>query len=158
MSLIIGEQISKEVSKSKSSLKQQLDNGNLIGKESEQPADCSNSPSSATIANQPMSKEDTENGSNLGVSGAVSGTEVKGGEPVFDVRQALAEQMGNFACVKTEDTIVGELVKNAVEEHLLLEYAFEMVLRNLLREPGAGTESSQSSQPPQTSIQQAKPS
>ena len=34
MSLIIGEQISKEVSKSKSSLKQLDDNGNLIGKES----------------------------------------------------------------------------------------------------------------------------
>ena len=105
-----------------------------------------------------MSKEDTENDSNLGVSGVVSGTEVKGGEPVFDVRQALAEQMGNFACVKTEDTIVGELVKNAVEEHLLLEYAFEMVLRNLLREPGTGTEPSPSSQPPQTSNQHAKPS
>lgn len=61
MSLIIGEQISKEVSKSKSSLKQLDDNGNLIGKESEQPADCSNSPSSAAIANLPMNKEDTEN-------------------------------------------------------------------------------------------------
>ena len=105
-----------------------------------------------------MKKDDTENDSNLGVSEINSGTEAKGGEPVFDARQALAEQMGNFACIKTEDTIVGELVKNAVEEHLLLEYAFEMVLRNLLREPGAGTESSPSPQPPQISNQQAKPS
>ena len=46
--------------------------------------------------------------------------------------------MGSFACIKTEDTIVGELVKNAVEEHLLLECTFELVLRNLLREPGSG--------------------
>ena len=57
------------------------------------------------------------------------------------MREALAEQMGNFACIKTEDTIVGELVKNVVEEHLLLEFAFEMVLRNLLRDPGAGARS-----------------
>ena len=130
----------------------------MIEKEIEKPADCSNSPSSARITSEPMNKEDTENDSNLGVSGVSSGTEAKRGEPALDVRQALAEQMGNFACVKTEDTIVGELVKNAVEEHLLLEYAFEMVLRNLLREPGAGTESSTSSQPHQTSSQQEKSS
>ena len=54
----------------------------------------------------------------------------------MDVREALADQMGDFACVKAEETIVGELIKNSIEEHLLMEFAFEMVLKTLLREPG----------------------
>ena len=48
--------------------------------------------------------------------------------------------MSNFACEKAEDTIVGELIKNTIEEHLLLEFAFEMMLKNLLREPGTQQE------------------
>ena len=50
--------------------------------------------------------------------------------------EAMASQMSDFACEKTEDTIVSELINNTVEEHLLLEFAFEMMLKNLLREPG----------------------
>ena len=65
---------------------------------------CSNSPSSATNIIQLIKKEDMENDSNLGVS------KVYAEKPVSDARQALAEQMGNFACIKTEDTVVGELV------------------------------------------------
>ena len=36
---------------------------------------------------------------------------------------------------KAENSIVGELIKNTIEEHLLMEYAFEMVLKSLLKEP-----------------------
>ena len=48
--------------------------------------------------------------------------------------------MSDFACEKAEDTIVAELIKNTIEEHLLLEFAFEMMLKNLLREPGTQQE------------------
>ena len=40
--------------------------------------------------------------------------------------------MGNFACIKAEDKIVDELIGNCIEEHLLLEFAFESVLKSLL--------------------------
>ena len=53
-----------------------------------------------------------------------------------DPRDVMAKQMCEFACSTTEDRMVGELIKNAVEEHLLMEFAFETVLKSLLREPG----------------------
>ena len=42
--------------------------------------------------------------------------------------------MGNFACIKAEDKIVDELIGNCIEEHLLIEFTFETVLKSLLRE------------------------
>ena len=44
----------------------------------------------------------------------------------------MAEQMSNFAIKATEDRLVGELINNAIEEKLLMEFAFEAVLKSLL--------------------------
>ena len=43
--------------------------------------------------------------------------------------------MTEYAVVETEKRLVSEFVDKAVEEHLLLEYAFESVLKSLLRDP-----------------------
>jgi len=52
-----------------------------------------------------------------------------------DVRETLAQKMGDFACSQVEESMIPELIKNAIEEHILLDFAFEMVLKSLLREP-----------------------
>jgi hypothetical protein len=52
-----------------------------------------------------------------------------------DPRDVMSEQMCEFACNTTEDRLMGELINNAVEEHLLVEFAFEAILKSLLREP-----------------------
>jgi len=47
----------------------------------------------------------------------------------------MAKQICEFACRSVEESLFGELIKNALEEHLLLEFTFEAVLKSLLREP-----------------------
>ena len=50
-------------------------------------------------------------------------------------KDLLANQMSDFACRSAEEKFIGELIKNAIDEHLLLEFTFEAVLKSLLREP-----------------------
>ena len=47
----------------------------------------------------------------------------------------MAKQICEFACRSVEESLFGELIKNALEEYLLLEFTFEAVLKSLLREP-----------------------
>ena len=49
------------------------------------------------------------------------------------------QYMTQYAVAETEKRLVNELVVKAVEEHLLLEYAFESVLKSLMREPSPKT-------------------
>jgi len=50
-------------------------------------------------------------------------------------KDLLANQMSEYACRIAEERFLGELIKNAIDEHLLLEFTFEAVLKSLLREP-----------------------
>ena len=61
---------------------------------------------------------------------------------IKDPREALALQMSDFACQKVEERLTGDLIRNSIEEHLLLEFAFESVLRSLLRDPPSSAASS----------------
>ena len=45
------------------------------------------------------------------------------------------QYMSQYAVAEAEKRLLNELVNKAVEEHLLLEYAFESVLKSLLRDP-----------------------
>ena len=44
--------------------------------------------------------------------------------------------MSDFAAKSVEGRVTSELIGNAIEEHLLLEFTFDTVLKSLLREPG----------------------
>lgn len=51
--------------------------------------------------------------------------------------------MGQFASQIVEDKLVDQMISNAVQEHLLVECAFEAILKSLLREPSTPTEDRQ---------------
>ena len=43
--------------------------------------------------------------------------------------------MTKYAVTEVEKRLTSDLVNKAVEEHLLLEFAFESVLKSILRDP-----------------------
>ena len=51
------------------------------------------------------------------------------------LKNPLMEYMSQYAVAEIEKRLVDELVEKAVEQHLLLEHAFETVLKSLLRDP-----------------------
>ena len=51
------------------------------------------------------------------------------------INDPLMEYMTQYAVTEVEKRLASELVNKAVEEHLLLEFAFESVLKSLLRDP-----------------------
>ena len=42
--------------------------------------------------------------------------------------------MCEFACDSTEEKIINDLISHSIQEHLLIEFTFEAVLKSLLGE------------------------
>ena len=65
-----------------------------------------------------------------------------GASPVeTSIKNPLMDYMTQYAAGEVEKRVVKESIDKAIEEQLLLEYAFESVLRSILRDPSPKTTS-----------------
>jgi hypothetical protein len=58
--------------------------------------------------------------------------------------------MSEVACSTVQDKIIGEFLKNTIEEHLLLEFTFEAVLKKLLCEPSRSQQATPKTNEPES--------